>query len=333
MISSMSHRLDFLRDRLTMIGMDPVSGMLSAHRGRDAYLLRCSMSPPWSVRIADASTVSLIVMVHGRMVIARPGEEPAWLADGDVAVVKTAAPYLLASDLETPAHVVVEPGQHCVPLDDGPGLAYRQGLRTWGNSLDGGCVFLAGIYELPSQVSGRLLESVPGLLVLPAGEQEVPGVTLLAGELGKDAPGQDAVLDRLVDLVLITTLRAWFARDTAAAPRWWVACQDPLIGDVLRLMHNRPAEPWTLEAIAAEVAVSRATLARRFTQLLGQPPMAYLTEWRLCLAADLLRDTTQTVESIARQAGYASPFAFTAAFKRQFGQPPRPYRRAAGASG
>lgn len=324
----MSRLLGFLRDRLTMIGVDPVSGMLSAHRGRDAYLLRCSMEPPWSVRIADASTVSLIVMVGGRMVIARPGEEPAWLTDGDVAVVKTVTPYLLASDLETPPHVVVEPGQNCLPLDDGPGLAYRQGLRTWGNSPDGGCVFLAGIYELPSQVSGRLLESVPGLLVLQAGEQEIPGVALLAGELGKDDPGQDAVLDRLVDLVLITTLRAWFARDTAAAPRWWAACRDPLIGDVLRLMHDRPAEPWTLEAIAAEVSVSRATLARRFTQMLGQPPMAYLTEWRLCLAADLLRGTTETVESIARQAGYASPFAFTAAFKRQFGQPPRPYRHA-----
>jgi AraC-like DNA-binding protein len=309
-----------------MIGMDPVSGMLSAHHGRDAFLLRCSMTLPWSVRVADGSTVSLIVMVAGGMVIARPGEETAWLADGDVAVVKGDVPYLIASDLETPAQVVIEPGQYCRPLDDGPGLTYQQGLRTWGNDPDGDCVFLAGIYELPSQVSGRLLESVPSLLVLPTGEQEIPGVALLAAELGKDVPGQDAVLDRLVDLVLITTLRAWFARDATAAPRWWLACQDPLIGDALRLMHNRPAEPWTLEAIAAEVAVSRATLARRFTRLLGQPPMAYLTEWRLCLAADLLRDTRQSIESIARQAGYTSPFAFTAAFKRRFGQPPRLYR-------
>jgi transcriptional regulator GlxA family with amidase domain len=149
----------------------------------------------------------------------------------------------------------------------------------------------------------------------------------------RDAPGQDAVLDRLVDLVLITTLRAWFARDRNTAPGWWLASEDPLVGDVLRLMHDRPAEPWTLESLAAQCAVSRATLARRFTQLLGQPPMTYLTEWRLCLAADLLQDTSQTIDAIARQTGYASPFAFSTAFRRRFGQPPRSFRRAAGAAG
>lgn len=158
----MSLLLSFLRDRLTMIGMDPVSGMLSAHRGRDAYLLRCSMEPPWSVRIADASTVSLIVMAGGRMVIARPGEEPAWLTDGDVAVVKTVTPYLLASDLETPPHVVVEPGQNCLPLDDGPGLAYRQGLRTWGNSPDGGACSSPGSTNFPARCRGGCLNPCPG---------------------------------------------------------------------------------------------------------------------------------------------------------------------------
>ena len=322
----MSQPLVFLRDRLTISGVDPVSSMLSGHRGRGAFLLRCSMAPPWSVRIADASTVSLIVMMGGRLVIARPGEEPDWLNDGDVAVIKTTTPYLLASDLDTPPQVVIEPGQHCRPLSAAAAAAYQQGLRTWGNSPDGSCVFLAGTYELPSQISGQLLQAIPSLLVLPAAHQDTPGVALLAAELGKHAPGQDAVLDRLVDLVLITTLRAWFARDTSAAPAWWLASEDPLIGDVLRLMHSQPAQPWTLESIAAQVAVSRATLARRFTQLLGQPPMAYLTEWRLCLAADLLRDTTSTIETIAHKAGYASPFAFSAAFKRRFGQPPRRYR-------
>ena len=81
--------------------------------------------------------------------------------------------------------------------------------------------------------------------------------------------------------------------------------------------------------MAAQVAVSRATLARRFTQLLGQPLMAYLTEWRLCLAADLLRDTSQTIDAIACQTGYASLFAFSTAFRRRFGQPPHSFRRTA----
>ena len=308
-----------------------MSVMLGGHRGRDAFVLRCSMTPPWSVRIADDSTVSLIVAVRGRLAVIRPGEAPAWVEPGDVAVIKTTTPYLVASDPDIQPQVVIEPGQVCRPLGS-DAAAYQPGLRTWGNSPDGSCVFLTGTYELPSQVSGRLLDAVPGLLILPAGDHDVPGVALLAAECGRDAPGQDAVLDRLVDLVLITTLRAWFARDRNTAPGWWLACEDPLVGDVLRLMHDRPAESWTLESIAAQFAVSRATLARRFTQLLGQPPMAYLTEWRLCLAADLLQDTSQTIDAIARQTGYASPFAFSTAFRRRFGQPPRSFRRAASAA-
>lgn len=309
-----------------------MSVMLGGHRGRDAFVLRCSMAPPWSMRIADDSTVSLIVAVRGRLAVARTDETPVWVEPGDVAVIKSTVPYLLASDPDTPPQVVIEPGQQCRPLG-GDAPAYQRGLRTWGNSPDGSCVFLTGTYELPSQVSGRLLDAVPGLLILRAGEHDVPGVGLLAAECGRDTPGQDAVLDRLVDLILITTLRAWFARGQNTPPPWWLASEDPLVGDVLRLMHDRSGETWTLATIASQVAVSRATLARRFTQLLGQPPMAYLTEWRLCLAADLLRDTSDSIDAIARQTGYASPFAFSAAFRRRFGQPPRSFRRAAAAAG
>lgn len=300
--------------------------MLGGHRGRGAFVLRCSMTPPWSIRIADASTVSLIVQVRGSMTVIRPGEPLASLGPGDVAVINTAVPYLLASDPHVLPQVVVEPGQVCRPLgQDAP--SYQQGVRTWGNDADGSCVYLTGTYELPGQVSGRLLETVPGLVILRADEHDVPGVSLLAAEAGRDAPGQDAVLDRLVDLVLITALRSWFARDPDTAPRWWLACEDRLVGDVLRLMHDRPSEPWTLSSLAAHVAVSRATLTRRFTELLGRPPMTYLTEWRLCLAADLLRDNTQTIGSVARQTGYASPFAFSTAFKRHYGQPPISFRQ------
>ena len=287
------------------------------------------MAPPWSVRIADASTVSLIVMMRGDMALVLSGTAPVRLARGDVAIVHSTDPFLLADDPATPPHVVVEPGQHCRPLDSsGAAGAYVLGLRTWGNDPNGPCMFLNGTYELPSQVTGRLLDAVPGLVVLRAGEWAVPGVALLAEEFGRHAPGQDVVLDRLVDLVLITSLRAWFARDEGSAPRWWAAHDDPVVGDALTLMHDRPDEPWTLESLAAQIAVSRATLARRFTRLLGQPPMAYLAEWRLSMAATLLRDTTDNVETIGRRVGYANPFAFSTAFKRRYGQAPRSFRQA-----
>ena len=101
-----------------------------------------------------------------------------------------------------------------------------------------------------------------------------------------------------------------------------------MVGPALRLVHDRPAEPWTVGSMAATVGVSRATLARRFTDLVGEPPMSYLTSWRIALAADLLADPARTVAGIARQVGYASPFALSAAFQRVTGTSPAGHRAA-----
>jgi AraC-like DNA-binding protein len=101
------------------------------------------------------------------------------------------------------------------------------------------------------------------------------------------------------------------------------------VGHALRLLHNNPAYPWTVASLAAEVAVSRAALARRFTDLVGESPMALLTGWRLTLAADLLLEPDATVGAVARRVGYSSPFTFSTAFKRHYGTSPRGHRRRA----
>jgi AraC-like DNA-binding protein len=137
------------------------------------------------------------------------------------------------------------------------------------------------------------------------------------------------VLDRLLDLLLIAVLRAWFARPDAEAPAWYRAYSDPVVGRALRLIHDDPAHAWTIAELAAEAGVSRAAFARRFTELLGEPPMKFLTDWRLSLAADLLLEPEATVGSVAYQVGYASPFALSAAFKRVRGMSPQEYKRAA----
>jgi AraC-like DNA-binding protein len=130
----------------------------------------------------------------------------------------------------------------------------------------------------------------------------------------------------LLDLLLIAALRAWFARPDAPVQGWYRAHGDPVIGPALRLLHNDPARPWTVESLARETGVSRAALARRFTDLVGEPPMTFLTSWRLTLAADLLREPGATVTSVARQVGYGSPFALSAAFKRDRGISPAQFR-------
>ena len=152
---------------------------------------------------------------------------------------------------------------------------------------------------------------------------------LLAEEIVKDEPGQEAVLDRLLDLLLIAVLRAWFARPDAATPGWYRAYDDPIVGHALRLIHHNPAEPWTVASLAREAGVSRAALARRFQELVGEPPVSFLTGWRIALAADLLLEPGATIGSVAHQVGYGSPFALSTAFKRVRGISPRQHRAAA----
>ena len=167
-------------------------------------------------------------------------------------------------------------------------------------------------------------------MVLRGQDWESPLVPLLADEIVKDEPGQEVVLDRLLDLLLIAVLRAWFARPDADAPAWYRAHSDPVVGRALRMLHDNPAHPWTVATLAAATGVSRAALARRFTELVGEPPMTFLTGWRLALAADLLREPDATVGSVARQVGYGSPFALSTAFKRVYGVSPQEHRLAAG---
>ena len=158
-------------------------------------------------------------------------------------------------------------------------------------------------------MSGRLLRALPTVIVQPAGQGEDALVQLLAAEIGKDAPGQHAVLDRVLDLLLIALLRSWFARPDADAPGWYRAHSDPVVGHALRLLQSAPERQWTVAELARDCGMSRAALARRFTALVGEPPMAYLTEWRLALAADLLLEPDETIGSVAARVGYSTAFA------------------------
>ena len=129
---------------------------------------------------------------------------------------------------------------------------------------------IVGTYERAGEVSRRLLDALPALAVVRAGPATQPLVDLLAGEMVRDEPGQEAVLDRLLDLLLVTTVRTWFAGPEADTPAWYRANDDPVVGHALRLLHQEPAAPWTVATLAHEVGVSRATLARRFADEVGE---------------------------------------------------------------
>jgi AraC-like DNA-binding protein len=290
------------------------------------------MAPPWSLRIRDEAPLSLTTVVRGEAWVVPDHGDAVRLAPGDVMINRGPDHYTVADDPTTAPQAVIHPEQRCVAAD-GVELAEEMalGVRTWGNSADGPTLLLTGAYQLETEVSRRLLRALPALLVLPADRWSSPLVPLLTEEVVKDEPGQEAVLDRLLDLLLIAVLRAWFNRADGQAPAWYEAYADPAVGHALRLLHHNPAHPWTVASLAAATGLSRAALARRFTELVGEPPMTFLTGWRLALAADLLREPDATVTSVARRVGYGSPFALSTAFKRCHGVSPHQFRtRSAG---
>ncbi|MGW5723051.1 AraC family transcriptional regulator [Amycolatopsis sp. NPDC003865] len=308
--------------------MDPLAALLNGPRAHGAFLLRSVLTPPWSLRIEDRAPLTVVSAVRGEAWIVPDAGEAVLLGEGDVAIARGPDPYLVADHPSTPPQALILPGQECRTPDGGHLTGYADlGVRTWGTG--GPVVLLTGTYGMAGEISKKLLAALPALLVLRAADWPTPLVALLAGEIGRDVPGQEAVLDRLLDVLLIAALRAWFDRPGTNAPAWYRAHHDPVVGQALRLLQHQPAEPWTVAKLAANTGVSRAALARRFAATVGETPMAYLTGWRLALAADLLRQHPEaTIASVARQVGYGSAFTLSAAFKREFGVSPQGYRTA-----
>ncbi|GAA4609984.1 AraC-like DNA-binding protein [Actinoplanes octamycinicus] len=301
--------------------MDTLTGLLDGTRARGAFLLRTVVEPPFALRIQDQASLTLVTVVQGTAQIIR--DAPVALQPGDVAVIRGPEPYTVADDPATPWQTIIQPGQVCTTVDGVP--REHLGVRSWGDRVAGGTELLTGTYQLRSEVSRRMLEALPAMLVQPAAATDRTLVGLLLTEMAGTAPGQELVLDRLLDLLLVSVLRAWLASPSAGTRQQ--AQHDPIVGPALRLLHTAPEEPWTVAALAAKAGVSRSALARRFTDLVGEPPMAYLTGWRLALAADLLREPDATIGAVARRVGYGSAFALSAAFKRERGQSPQDYRR------
>lgn len=307
--------------------MDALTGLLDGPRARGAFLLRSAWSPPWSLQILAESPLTLLAVPHGELWITPDEGEPVHLRAGDIAITRGPDHYRVGDHPDTEPTIEILPGQECRDLD---GASVEEsmslGVRSWGNHHEGSTIMMVGAYHSFGEIGDRLIRALPPVIVLSEDQWDCPLVPILCDEVVKDYPGQVAVLDRLLDLVVIAALRAWFDRPDAQPPAWYRAQGDPVVGTALRLMQNNPAEPWTVASVAAEIGVSRAVLARKFSELVGEPPMSFLTSWRIDLAADLLREPDLTVGAVAHRVGYSTPFALSSAFKRVRGISPQAHR-------
>jgi transcriptional regulator GlxA family with amidase domain len=179
---------------------------------------------------------------------------------------------------------------------------------------------------------GPILESLPPMLKVNirtdrSGHWLEQSILHLLDEAASDRAGSDAMLAKLSEALFVDTLRRYVTGLPDQTTGWLAGARDPIVGKSLALLHRRAHHPWTIAGLAAEVGVSRSVLAERFTRYLSDPPMAYLTGWRLRLAAQALTSSSKGVGDIAAAVGYESEAAFNRAFKRAFGVPPARYRR------
>jgi AraC-like DNA-binding protein len=302
--------------------VDPLADVMDVSRVSGAMLANVRAHAPWGLALPQSSGASFHALTSGTAWLRVDGAEPLQLMPGDVLLLPRGIPHRLSAT----------PDGRCRPFD----RTVKEQLMTSEGDLvlDGtGAVttFVCAGYDYDHDVAHSLLSALPAVLHMPAdpvaGLPVTTLVSLLAGELGVRRAGARAAVARLIDLLLIHVVRAWSA--DAEPPSWLRALHDPVVGRALAELHARPGEPWTITSLATEVHLSRATLARRFTELVGEPPLAYLTRWRMDLAARRLKDTTDPVQSIARDVGYTSEYAFNRAFSRHRGLPPGRYRRAA----
>lgn len=300
--------------------VDVLADVLRRARAVDGVFARSVLRPPWGLRFADAAPLSVEVVIRGHAWLL--AGRPIRLQAGDLAIIQ--GDYVLADDPATePGAIIHADGFRAAAGETPTRRPDRWRLpepRTFGDP-DGPTVIVRSAYQLHGNVSHRLLDVLPKALRVPSDALPATVRELLDSEVGRDAPGQQAVLDRLLDLLLVLGLRAWFETN---APLWYQT--DPHLGRALQLLHTDPGRPWTVADLAAEVGLSRAALARRFADRLGEPPMTYLARWRIDVAADLLTESDLTLNAIARQVGYADGFALSTAFKRLTGASPAEHR-------
>ncbi|MFG2352299.1 AraC family transcriptional regulator [Streptomyces sp. NPDC048521] len=300
---------------------DPLSDALAVADARGVFSGGFTAGGRWAIRLTGRDKVKVNVLVRGGcLLIADGATEPVVLGEGDVIVSDGQRSYVLCSEPgltpTDPAEVAVDP---------------RTGMGALGGGEEVVCV--SGHIDLSRDSGDLLRRALPELIHLRSGGAEAPVLRWLTGQLMEEMTGGRAgsafTSDHLAQLMFVQVLRACLDEAAALPPGWLRALADERLAPALRLMHADPGRPWQLADLARAAAMSRTTFAVRFREAAGVPPLTYLQNWRMSLAARALRQDSIPVAALARSVGYTSESAFSNAFKRTVGVAPRRYRETA----
>jgi AraC-like DNA-binding protein len=313
--------------------MDALSEVLQAIRLEGALYLDAEFTAPWCVeaqfglhtaadRLPRSEHIAFFHVLTDGTCRARlvDGTEVLDLAAGDILMFPHDHPHLLGSDVSLP------PAERDQVIDKRGGGLFQ--MRHGG----GGAAtrFVCGYLACDPRICRPLFSALPRMLRVSVGEDAAWLLQMLrvgVQESLAQGPGARSLLAKLAELMFVEAIRRFAMTQPEDRRGWLAGLRDRHVGRALALLHGRPAHAWTVDSLAREVALSRSTFAERFVELIGEPPMQYLTRWRLALAAQRLRAGSEPISRVAERAGYESEAAFNRAFKREFGRPPSAWRK------
>jgi AraC-like DNA-binding protein len=318
-----------------MTGSDPLSEALGSVRLTGAIFLDAEFGMPWGFASPPASSSSRLLaptaehlvlfhlVVEGQATVRVTGHDSMPLEAGDIVVLARGD----AHELWNGTVRELTDASTLLPKILGGALASERGGG-------GGPVtkFICGYIGCERHAERLFLAGLPPLFKTnirreASGEWIESSIRYLASERGSARAGRTALLAKLAEALFIETLRRYLADLPPERTGWLAAVRDPAVGRALAAIHREPAQPFTVAGLAKEAGVSRSVFAERFSQLLGEAPLAYVARWRIQLGARLLETTADSVLEIAQKVGYESEAAFNRAFKREFELPPARYRR------
>jgi AraC-like DNA-binding protein len=298
---------------------DPLAEALHFLRMDGAFYCRSELTAPWGLTLPPMpSYIWFHVVTSGRLWLETEDGHSEWVQPGELSLVPHGKGHRLRS----------EPGASAPPILDLPleRVSDRYELLRYGG---GGTrtTLICGAVRFDHPAARNLVEILPAAIHIQASESPETDwmqstLRLMAAEARQLRPGGEAVLTRLADILVIQALRSWIETEPAARTGWLGALRDRQIGRALALIHRDPARSWTVGELAREAAMSRSAFAARFSELVDEPAIQYLTRWRMQLAHNALREQGATVAELAHRLGYRSEAAFARAFKRVIGMPP-----------
>jgi AraC-like DNA-binding protein len=298
--------------------VDPLSEIIGLLRPRTVFTKGISGAGRWGVRYTDFGHPSFCIVTEGSCRLSVDGQKELTLEAGDFVLLPT-TPGFTMSGFEPVVPQLIDPHAAAASPD---------GEVRHGDPLGSPTVrLLGGYFIFDSEDSGLLVSLLPGQVHVRGVERLSVLVKLLTEEAAEQRSGRDLVLSRLVEILLVESLRSTQTRNAPAGLLRGLG--DDRLAEAIRKIHADPARPWTMAELAKEAALSRSAFFDRFMRNVGVPPMEYLLGWRMALAKDMLRNHEVDIADVAERIGYGSASTFSTAFSRYVGLPPGRFSKAA----